>query len=79
MEFIESLLSLSAAGYPDGTYSAEFYQATSPLVHIKTESVTFSGGTSSATIPIAASTTVYTRIDGAAPPSTGVTCYGVTV
>ena len=79
MEFIESLLNLSAAGYPDGTYSAEFYQATSPLVHIKTESVTFSGGTSSATIPIAASTTVYTRIDGAAPPSTGVTCYGVTV
>lgn len=76
---VSSLLNLTATGYPDGTYSAEFYQATAPLVHIKTENITFSSGASSATMPLAASTTVYTRIDGATPPSTGVTCYGVTV
>jgi len=76
---VVSTLNLVATGYPNGTYLAEFYQVASPLIHIKTENVTFSGGVSSTTIPLAASTTVYTRIDGATPPSTGVTCYGVTV
>lgn len=75
----QSLLNLIATSYPDGTYSVEFYKATSPLIHIKTENVTFTNGASSATIPMAVSTTVYTRIDGDTPPSTGVTCYGVTV
>lgn len=76
---LSSTINLAATGYPNGTYSTEFYQATSPLIHIKTENVTFSSGTSSAIIPLAVGTTVYTRIDGATPPSTGVTCYGVTV
>lgn len=74
-----STLNLTATGYPDGTYSAEYYEATSPLTHVKTENVTFASGAAVATIPLAAGNTIYTRIDGSTPPSTGVTCYGVTV
>ncbi len=76
---ISSTLNLTATGYPDGTYSAELYQATAPLTYIKTENITFTGGSGTSTILLAAGTTVYTRIDGATPPATGVTCYGDTV
>lgn len=73
-----STLNLVATGYPDGTYSAEIYEALNPLSYVETVNVTFSGGTAATPVNLSVGKTAYTRIDGSTPPSTGVTCYGVT-
>ena len=74
-----STVNLTATGYPDGVYAAEFYEATNPLAFIQSTSVTMSDGESNGNdVDVPSGTTVYTRIDGDLPPSTGVTCYGVT-
>lgn len=75
---VSSTLNLTATGLPDGTYEAEYYQATSPLIHIKTENVTFTSETAAAAIPLTIGTAIYTRIDTPTPLITGVTCIGVT-
>ena len=78
---IPVIINLTATGYPDGTYSAEFWNdSTNPMTRIKVENVTFSSGASSSVMTglVDVGVTVYTRIDGASPPETGVTCYGVT-
>ena len=74
-----STVNLTATGYPDGVYTAEFYEATNPLAFIQSSPVTMTGGVSNGNIlEVIEGTTIYTRIDGASPPETGVTCYGVT-
>ncbi len=74
-----STLALVATGYPDGTYSAELYEATNPLSYIETVNATFSSGSATVNTSATAGQTIYTRIDGATPPTSGVTCYGVAV
>ena len=74
----ESTLNLTATGLPDGTYEAEYYQATSPLTHIKTENVTFASEAAVVTIPLTVGTAIYTRIDTPTPLIIGTTCTGVT-
>ena len=73
-----STLNLVATGYPDGTYAAEIYEALNPLSYIETVNVTFSGGAATTPVNLGVGKTAYTRIDGSTPPSTGITCYGVT-
>lgn len=73
-----STINLTATGLPDGTYSVEYYESTSPLTYVKTENVTFASDLASATIPLAIGTAIYTRIDTPTPLVTGVTCIGVT-
>ena len=74
---LASVFNLINTGTPDGTYETKFYNDDTDT-HIETVNLTFSGGDASKTLNVATGTNVFSKTDGANPPTTGLSYIGVT-